>query len=182
MEVTSKPGRPEALPTVSIKESWRDVWFCLRKPLSLEISAKAASMAGLEVRYWQLSAVQDRAPSWFLPRWLDRGHVVLTYRSGKEEYQRSFVLRGAARAQARKDILQRAHRELTRALDAADRALVPIRSDIERTYRSDRYVRHSQAARITSNHADMARKVAPVLDALHRHPLLAPSDRSWPGR
>lgn len=177
MEVTSKPGRPEALPTVSIKESWRDVWFCLRKPLSLEISAKAASMAGLEVRYWQLSAVQDRAPSWFLPRWLDRGHVVLTYRSGKEEHQRSFVLRGAARAQARKDILQRAHRELTRALDAADRALVPIRSDIERTYRSDRYVRHSQAARITSNHADMGRKVAPVLDALHRHPLLAPSDR-----
>ncbi|WP_307753637.1 UvrD-helicase domain-containing protein [Xanthomonas albilineans] len=176
MEVKNHGERSAALPTVTVRESWRDVWFCFRKPVVLEISAKAMTMEGQDLLYWQLSAVQERAPTWFLPRWLDRGHLVLTYRSGTEECHWSFVLPSDIRAQAHKATLQRAHRELARALDAADQALVPLRIDAEGTYRSDRYVRHSQAERITLNHSETIRKMVPVLAALHQHPLLPRSN------
>jgi len=124
VEVKNKGERPAALPTVTVRESWRDVWFCFRRPVALEISAKAVTVEGQDVRYWQLSAVQDRAPTWFLPRWLDRGHLVLTYRSGKEERPCPFALPSGTRTQASKATLQRAHRELAHALGAADQALV----------------------------------------------------------
>ncbi|MEA9822430.1 hypothetical protein VDF98_03335 [Xanthomonas campestris pv. raphani] len=71
-----------------------------------------------------MSAVQERAPAWFLTPWPDHGHLVLTYRSGKEERPCPFALPSDTRAQASKATLQRAHRELAHALGAADQALV----------------------------------------------------------
>ncbi|WP_343160764.1 UvrD-helicase domain-containing protein [Xanthomonas sp. LMG 8989] len=175
MEVANKEKQAPAMPSLSVRESWWDVWFCFRRPMTLEIAPKGLSIAGQKLQYWQLSAVEKQEPTWFLPRCLDRGHLVLTYRSGDEERVSSLVLPSNARAQARIDLLQRVHLELIRRLDGVDEALRPVRSDIERVYRSDRYVRHSQASRLANDHSPTIGKMKSIFAWLHRHPLLPPS-------
>ncbi|MCC4607844.1 UvrD-helicase domain-containing protein [Xanthomonas campestris pv. zinniae] len=167
-----------AMPTVTVKESWRDVWFCFRKPLALELSAQTVTFDGTCIGYWQLTSVQEKAPSWFLPRWLDRSYLRLTYQENQQQRDFTLVVRSNSGASARQSILQRVQLTLVQMLDSVHHKLVPLRYDLDEAYQSDRYVRHSQAERIADKHSAMVQKMAPHLNALHRHPLLEPGDRA----
>ena len=137
----NKPKKIASLPTRIVRESWRDVWFSFRKPAVIVISGNTIKIGKEDIPYWCLIAVQEILPSWFLPRWMDRRHLVLTFRLEGERHKASFVLRGRSSARARIMILRRAHRQFSHLLDFAVDQLKPLRTEVKDTYCLDRYVR-----------------------------------------
>lgn len=151
-------------------------WLHGRRPKVLVLGEDGMEVGGERCAFADFLGVEEQA-TWFMPRCLGGGRLSLNFLICGEVQHRGHLVRAMDSARIARALQCATERFLAKRLANIEATISILVDAVDAVYRSDRYVRHSQATGLVRDHGAGFRPVFQMLALIEKHPLLPPGSK-----